>query len=225
MSAHVIVMIGLKGGMGRTTVGMLLAMAFARRGQKVVVIDADPQASAATWHSSNPTHGVTVVLQPGRGRPALLTAVQDAQAMSDVVIIDCPSMPVSDTDHAAICADLLLAPIPPGAPEVWATPRTLALVGRAQTIKPGLLFAGVINRARRTNAAEALIRELNAIEGLPLLKSRLSDRSAYSEAVLIPLTDEVAISEADALAAEVLGVLAKRPVEFVGRMGAILAKE
>lgn len=216
MSAHVIAMIGLKGGMGRTTVGMLLAMAFARRGQKVVVIDADPQASATTWHSSNPTHGVTVVLQTGRGRPALLTAVQDAQATSDVVIIDCPSMPVSDTDHAATCADLLLAPIPPGAPEVWATPRTLALVGRTQTIKPGVLFAGVINRARRTNVAEALIRELNEMEGLPLLKARLSDRGAYSDAVMIPLMDEIALRETDALANEVLGVLARRPVECGG---------
>lgn len=211
MSAQVIAMVGLKGGMGRTMVGMLLAMALARRGLKVVVIDADPQASATTWHATTPTDGVTVLQQAGLDRPELAATIQLVRGGFDVVVIDCPSHTDDVTERAAACADLLLAPIPPGGPEVWATPGVIDLVAQARTLKPELLFAGVINRARRTTLADAIIRALHEMEGLPLLKSRISDRAAYEAAVLIPLLDEVAIRETDALASEVLGVLVKRP--------------
>ena len=38
-----------KGGAGKTTLAAQLAVAWARQGAKVAVLDIDPQASLATW--------------------------------------------------------------------------------------------------------------------------------------------------------------------------------
>src|SRR4051794_32759792 len=47
-----IALINQKGGCGKTTVALHLAAAFWQRGENVLVLDLDPQASAAEWHEA-----------------------------------------------------------------------------------------------------------------------------------------------------------------------------
>src|SRR4051812_4721123 len=47
-----IALVNQKGGCGKTTVALHLAAAFWRRGENVLVLDLDPQASAAEWHDA-----------------------------------------------------------------------------------------------------------------------------------------------------------------------------
>jgi chromosome partitioning protein len=50
MAAKVITVAQQKGGAGKTTLTAQLAVAFAGDGQRVALIDIDPQASLAQWH-------------------------------------------------------------------------------------------------------------------------------------------------------------------------------
>jgi len=170
MSAHVISMLGLKGGVGRTVVGMMLATALARRHLKVVVIDAHSQGGAS-WLSQL-SHSVTGIFLGARNidgsRPDLATTVKDQSGSSDVIIIDTPSNrndPVNE--QAAEVAHLVLAPMPPGPSEVVAASVVVDLVQRVRKEKnPGLLFAGVINMSNRTKLATMCLQKLREIEGL-----------------------------------------------------------
>ena len=53
-----IALINQKGGVGKTTIALHLATAFWQHGRNALVLDLDPQASAAEWHDARTTrHG------------------------------------------------------------------------------------------------------------------------------------------------------------------------
>ena len=54
MAAKVVAVVNQKGGSGKTTLTMQLAGTLARRGVKVLVVDADTQGTATRWSSSAP---------------------------------------------------------------------------------------------------------------------------------------------------------------------------
>jgi chromosome partitioning protein len=49
MAGRVITIAQRKGGAGKTTLAAQLAVAWARQGAKIVVLDIDPQGSLAAW--------------------------------------------------------------------------------------------------------------------------------------------------------------------------------
>jgi chromosome partitioning protein len=109
-SLFALAIIGQKGGPGKTSLGLNLAVAAAEQGLTSVIIDLDQQATAANWKErrdnlKRPTFQNPAVTfsPPSRLRQTLEAAEQYA---ADFVIIDSPG-------KAATYADIVLVPMEP----------------------------------------------------------------------------------------------------------------
>ena len=69
-----------KGGTGKTTTALNLAVAAEKAGQATVVIDLDPQASAAGWKDTRQAESPVVVSVPPARLPQALQAAQEGGA-------------------------------------------------------------------------------------------------------------------------------------------------
>jgi chromosome partitioning protein len=108
-SMFVIALISQKGGPGKTTLAINLAVAAAEQGLAAVIIDLDPQANAANWKDRRTAENPAVVAAPpGRVRQTLEAAAQHG---ADFVVIDSPGKADSAAIVAAQYADLVYIPV------------------------------------------------------------------------------------------------------------------
>src|SRR5260370_23159119 len=81
-----VAIISQKGGAGKTTVAIHLAVAAEQRGMNTAIFDLDPQASAASWADKRKNPSPAVVSAQAARLPGLLE--QAAAQFADLVIID-----------------------------------------------------------------------------------------------------------------------------------------
>lgn len=167
-----------KGGAGKTMLTAQLAVALAAE-LRVAVLDIDPQGSLTAWgrlRATAPRATATLTLAAISGW-RLGPELDRLVAHHDIVLIDTPPVIDSDARRAIRAADLVLIPLNPSPPDLWAAEGTLKLA--AEEKRPtALVFnrAPANSRLRRRMAAEIAAR------GLRLLESALANRTAYTNA-------------------------------------------
>ena len=108
-SMQVVALVAQKGGAGKTSLALALAVAAVSEGRTVVVLDADPQASACSWRDRRQADAPVVTdVQPSRLRHAVDAA---AEQDVDLVVIDTPPRSETAALEAAKVADLVV-PLP-----------------------------------------------------------------------------------------------------------------
>ena len=107
----VVAVIAEKGGAGKTTLSLDLAVTAVHEGRKAAIFDVDPQATASKWTDRRteelpwvvPTHAVR-----------LGAAIEQAKAQGvDFVVIDTPPHSATDAAEAARRADVVISPVEP----------------------------------------------------------------------------------------------------------------
>lgn len=124
-----IAIISQKGGAGKTTVAIHLAVASERHGLNTAPFDLDPQASAASWSDKRGKPSPAVVSAQAARLPGLLKQAEAQKA--DLVIIDSAPNADSASLSAAKAADLILIPCRPAAFDLNAIGTTLNLAAVA----------------------------------------------------------------------------------------------
>ena len=190
-----IAVIARKGGSGKTTVALNLAIAAHRRGLKTVVADSDPQRSSVDLLRRRQA-GPPVVATSGRE----LFALQAASARNgvDALIIDTPAAEEGEVSNAIVLADLSLFVVRPTLVDFYSLARTLKLVRHLH--KPAMVVlnqaphprGGVEPPAVRT--AQAALEHLR----LPVSPAILRTRAAYQSALARGCSAEEYLDEAAA---------------------------
>lgn len=150
-----IALIAQKGGTGKTTLALSLAVAAEADGKVTLVIDLDPQASMCKWGDRRSAEAPAVIdAQPAR----LANALQRAEeAGVELVIIDTPARIEQAAAEAAKAADLVIVPCKPSIHDLETLQTTLDLIqGRALRPPVAVLNAVPAQGARCEQAAQAI---------------------------------------------------------------------
>lgn len=112
MTMKILAIIGQKGGSGKTTTALGLAIEAVNAGQRVAIIDLDPQATAANWgdRRADKENPAVVSCQSAR-LPQVLQAA--AAQGAQLAIIDTPGKSSEAAIAAAKASSRVLLPIQP----------------------------------------------------------------------------------------------------------------
>lgn len=183
--------IAQKGGTGKTTLSVHLAVQATLDGMRVLLLDMDPQASATAWWKRRRDDSPALIQGRGDALPGLLERAR-AQVF-DLVIADTAPHSSTDSTACARLSDHVIIPTRPAILDldaIGATTGIVSEVGCSNTIvlnacPPPKLF-GETHIVREA-------REALKLYGLPVSDVAISQRAAFSHALI----DGRAVAEFD----------------------------
>lgn len=180
----IIVIGGIKGGSGKTTLCTNLAVIRALQGKRVLLVDADDQRSASDWAEHREGLGITtpwttIQLNGASVRTQIMKMAKDY----DDILIDTGGRDTTSQRSALTIADVFLAPFQPRSLDVWTIGKVVSLINEIKTVNQNLKTFAVINRADpqgidNQDAAD-IIKET---EGIVYLPTTIGQRKAFANA-------------------------------------------
>ena len=192
----IIAYLNQKGGVGKTTLAIHTAAAFALAGREVVLVDADPQGSALDWlearqrrqegaaaraavrpaEEAEPLFGVI-----GMPRAVIHKQLPRIAAGCDVVVIDGPPSLADISRSAMFAADLVLIPVQPSPYDVWAAHDLVGLIEETRVYREDLEARFVVSRRIVNTAIGRDVAAALAEWPIPVLPAHVSQRVAFAE--------------------------------------------
>lgn len=181
----IVVVGGIKGGSGKTTVATNLAVIRAAAGHDVLLVDADDQETASDFtilrNERQPDGaGYTSIKLTG---PAVRTETQRLAGKYGDIIIDVGGRDTTSQRAAISVADVLLVPFVPRSFDVWTLEKAASLVGEMRAANSDLAAYAFLNRADpRGQDNEGAAEALKDTDQLRFLDIALGARKAFSNA-------------------------------------------
>ena len=111
-----------KGGAGKSTLASSLAVAALESGERVCLVDMDPQATLTTWGKTRGEADIGVVAASPSKLPAVLAALEKNGVT--LALVDTPGAEGAASAAAMAAADLCVIPARPTAFDLWASENT-----------------------------------------------------------------------------------------------------
>lgn len=200
----IVVVGGIKGGTGKTTIATNLVVLRSAEGKKVLFVDADEQKSSTIWTNQRdglniPTAWTTIQL----GGKALRPQLERLKTDYDDVIIDVGGRETTSLRAALSVADICVIPFKPRSLDIWTLTDVKALVSDMRAANPKLKAFAVINQADAQGTDnQDTINIMQECEEIKCVQSTVGSRKAFANAASdglgvseMKITDKKAIQE------------------------------
>ena len=178
----VIALISQKGGAGKSTLAVSLAVAAEHDGRSVAVVDLDPQASATNWSERREAETPVVASSTPVRLESVLSAAE--QQGADLVLIDTPPRADQTAISAAKVADLVIISCRPAILDLETVATTIELVRSAGNQQIVVVLNGVPPRGTRGDQAAEILQSM----GIEVCPVGFGYRAAYDHASTLGLT-------------------------------------
>ena len=181
----IVSLINQKGGVGKTTAAVNLASGLAEAGNRILVVDADPQGSVVQWLSIADGAEFEVLHLPS---PQLSKELKTVGRRYDHIVVDSPPA-IEDITRAAIeVSNLAIIPIAPSPLDIWSSKETIALVNtlgkKYRKLNAKILIYRKIPGTRLGKEA----RDAMGSYDLDILATEISQRIVFVEAMIAGLS-------------------------------------
>lgn len=208
---------GIKGGSGKTSVAVNLAVMRSKAGKQVLLVDAD---SADNANASDFAELRDSVLEGGKGfdatklnGKAVMTNVPGLAKRYEDTIIDVGGADSISQRGAIAVADVLLLPVFPSSLDIWVLGKVESVISEARQYNPNLRVVSFLMRADSSGSTNDEAAEiLRGIEGIEFHEVPVVNRKVFRAAaaqglgvVEVKPRDSKAIEEISALYEKVFG--------------------
>lgn len=183
-----IVLVGnTKGGVGKTTLAVQIAIARARMGRDVWLVDGDAQGTAAAAIQSRADAELTPAIACSLYDDArqLRTQVSQQGKKYDDVILDVGGRDTAALRVGLMMADVAVVPFAPKGFELWAMQDMAKVLDVITAERDGLVAYAVMNKAEARRASADNVEAANVVREIPqftYLDAPLVDRKAFASA-------------------------------------------
>ncbi|CAN7677146.1 MULTISPECIES: ParA family partition ATPase [Alphaproteobacteria] len=173
---NVIAFLSQKGGSGKTTLSVHTAVAAEATGERVCVIDADPQESATAWANAREA-GTPIVATAQAGELDAALRAAEGEGMT-LAVVDAPPHAAPAAGQIARRSELVLIPVRPSAFDLAAVPAAVEIVVAAK-VRGAFVLSACPFRAPEIGETRAALEAY----GLPIVPGEITDRRAFARAV------------------------------------------
>jgi chromosome partitioning protein len=212
MKAKVISLINQKGGAGKTFLSIHIADYFAKKGRRVLLVDADQQASSMAWSSAAENEEIPFPVI-GLTKDIIHKDIEVIAKDYDVVVIDSPPRANIAAKSIIMASDLVVIPVQPSPLDIWSTKEIIDWLDEVLVLKPELEARFVINRKIVNTAIGEEVKE--ALKDYPVkqFKTSISQRVGFTECLTTGQTifdtepKSIGSKELNKLLKEIMGVI------------------
>ena len=172
-----------KGGTGKTTIAIHLAVAAVQAGRRVLLLDTDPQHSAGDWWRARAGNAPELVeCEARRVGDVLQAAATDGV---DLVVVDTRPSVEADTAEIARLADMTLIPCRAGVLDLRAIRATVEVIRAVHQARAAIVLNAVpASRGFGENSLTAEARRALNVYGLPVAPVAIGHRAALAHALI-----------------------------------------
>lgn len=185
MTATVIAVLNQKGGAGKTTTAIPLATMLADMGNRVELINQDPQGSSLDWAEARAINRPeTISFRMSTMGTSIQQEISSIKAYNDFVIIDGAPQATKLTIAAIKAADIVIIPVQPTQLDTWSTDSIVDFINEIHDMRgkeDPVTFFLPTRVLKGTKVGRSFSDKLSLAYGHPALKSKITQRLAFQE--------------------------------------------